>query len=440
MIAQSYDQLVRMDAFLSTDSDNISEFDELSAIEKRDILLAEATRSCCEYADKKLQLASQSGTTMTSLFLRKDQSGTIRALCSNIGDSRTIMITCGMENHSSTGQPPTQVEAKPADVHLNVSKHSVETSQSDNSVGFSKVMPFSPIRLVAKLSPMSEDHSISLPRERQRITNKEDIIFSHLPLSADHPDSNAIIETKSELVKKYLATVVKQMTLRSPSDALFFTATREFDTSIPCAEEAKKLAEDDIDFDDQAMLQSSGRLNQLKTRRDFEVQVVREESFISHRRGANDVIGPEAVFSRYNISVLMTRSIGDRYGPRCCRGVPDLRAVTIPPNQFARFVLASDGVWDVITSENIRCCALLPKYKNPKTFSDYIAATAVRKRRRLGMRLDDVTVVCVDVNSVEQESIRHVSSKKGFQLIRSHQSLSNLRNVDTSACAPCNIQ
>jgi serine/threonine protein phosphatase PrpC len=85
-----------------------------------------------------------------------------------------------------------------------------------------------------------------------------------------------------------------------------------------------------------------------------------------------------------------------RYGPRSCIPVPDISAVTIPSQQFARFILASDGVWDVMSTEQIQTTAL--KFADNDFVAEYIANKAVSERSRRDMRPDDVTVIIVDIN------------------------------------------
>ena len=149
-------------------------------------------------------------------------------------------------------------------------------------------------------------------------------------------------------------------------------------------------------------------------------QLVRNESFIARRRGSNGELGPEAVFGRYNVSVMMTRSLGDRYGPRGCFGVPDVKAVTVLPNQHARFVIATDGLWDVVPSEYIRCNALRSKYVNPKVFANALAQKARKLRERQGLRMDDITVIVVDVNggdANDMSKFRSIDNKHGSDFV-----------------------
>ena len=50
-----------------------------------------------------------------------------------------------------------------------------------------------------------------------------------------------------------------------------------------------------------------------------------QESFISQRIAkSGEIAGPEALFSRFNSSIMMTRSIGDLYGPRSCVCIPEV--------------------------------------------------------------------------------------------------------------------
>ena len=109
-------------------------------------------------------------------------------------------------------------------------------------------------------------------------------------------------------------------------------------------------------------------------------------------------MGPEALFGRRNVSIMMTRSIGDKIGPRSCVAFPEISSVTIPAGKHARFVLASDGFWDVVGIESVRLAALSKNFKSSKALADWLAQKAVRRRSRGGLRQDDVTVVVVDIN------------------------------------------
>jgi len=60
-------------------------------------------------------------------------------------------------------------------------------------------------------------------------------------------------------------------------------------------------------------------------------------------------------------------------------------------NWCPRFVLASDGVWDVIDDELVRKMGLYYKYKDPRDFAIYLAEKAVKRRTKLSLNNDDIT-------------------------------------------------
>jgi hypothetical protein len=47
-------------------------------------------------------------------------------------------------------------------------------------------------------------------------------------------------------------------------------------------------------------------------------------------------VGPIAYFSRFNRSILMTRSVGDRFGPRNCISIPEITALNVPNTVYMR--------------------------------------------------------------------------------------------------------
>ena len=70
-----------------------------------------------------------------------------------------------------------------------------------------------------------------------------------------------------------------------------------------------------------------------------EKPVVYKYSFIANRVGEKTKKkGPRALFSRYNVSISMTRSLGDRYAARSCISVPEITALTLAAGEHARWV------------------------------------------------------------------------------------------------------
>jgi len=123
------------------------------------------------------------------------------------------------------------------------------------------------------------------------------------------------------------------------------------------------------------------------------------QSFLDYRMSSDGLtVGPLAFFGSFSHSLLMTRSIGDRLGPRGCIALPDITVHSIPSNKHARFILASDGFWDVVSSENVRQWAFHYAYQTPQDLAVMLAVKARKRRKDNEMRMDDITVTVVDVN------------------------------------------
>jgi len=132
------------------------------------------------------------------------------------------------------------------------------------------------------------------------------------------------------------------------------------------------------------------------------INLVHMDSFIARRVSEDGKhIGPEAIFGRFNVSIMMSRSIGDRLGPRSCVCTPEVSAITIRAGEHARFILASDGFWDVGTNEEVRCLAMSSKYKDATMLARHLCEKAQLRRVRGGLRMDDITSMVVDINVAE---------------------------------------
>lgn len=64
--------------------------------------------------------------------------------------------------------------------------------------------------------------------------------------------------------------------------------------------------------------------------------LVFRRSFIAKRYSKKGSLPSAALFSRYNVSISMTRSIGDKYAARACVCIPDISSITIQANEYAR--------------------------------------------------------------------------------------------------------
>lgn len=163
-------------------------------------------------------------------------------------------------------------------------------------------------------------------------------------------------------------------------------------------------------------------------------QQMYKHSFISRRVSSDGrTMGPEAIFGRFNVSIMMTRSIGDKFGPRSCIAVPEIATINVPKSQFVRFILASDGFWDVASYETVRRAAMKRKYSDPRVLAKHLADKGKRYRNKKLMRADDITVMVVDVNADE---INTVDGPDGVQSVSVERGPDGqLREVE-SGCVP----
>ena len=67
-------------------------------------------------------------------------------------------------------------------------------------------------------------------------------------------------------------------------------------------------------------------------------------------------------------------------------------------NDDDRFILASDGFWDVVSSENVRQWALHYAYQTPQDLAVMLAVKARKLRKKNEIRMDDITVTVVYIN------------------------------------------
>ena len=268
------------------------------------------------------------------------------------------------------------------------------------------------LSLFSVLYEMSEDHKVSLKREYNRISQlipaecKSSPIYLRklcLPGQARAVRGNRFQEAT-------IAWLTDAISSEAPEKAL---AARQFMQNL---------------FDEAAVnnFLSATQLRAIHVKitdpsyRGFDfakadgIKIFRENSFIAHRKTSTGELGPLALFSRHNTSIILTRSLGDRYGPRSCCGVPEITEVTIPMGKHARFVLATDGVWDVITKEMVRRTALQPRFANPSEYSTYLALKAQQLRFNAQIKTDDITVIVVDINAAAFDEVAPKGNIKSF--------------------------
>ncbi len=124
---------------------------------------------------------------------------------------------------------------------------------------------------------------------------------------------------------------------------------------------------------------------------------LRPHSFCAQREIKGVPYGPTCVFSHSGgVSLQISRSVGDIYGPRSVIPDPDFTEFEYSSSEYTRFVLASDGLFDVLPSREV--AKFVSRHANPKVAASKLAAYAKQKRFHVGVCQDDITVIVVDVN------------------------------------------
>lgn len=206
---------------------------------------------------------------------------------------------------------------------------------------------------------LTEDHKPSLERERKRIDSRQPVGWVGRPIQIDKKS----FEPKQ--MEQYLNSV----------------NTNPLPTSVTTNTEVFQ------DYDEEIVL-------------NLPMEYAR--SFIGRRSGdpANmdqTGVGALALFGRYGVSLTMTRSIGDREGPRSCAAIPDVSAVTINKDEYVRFVIGTDGLWDVMSADVVR--DVIMNIHDPKKAAHKLTVMAWHRRVGKNIRMDDITVVVVDVSN-----------------------------------------
>ena len=174
------------------ESSNPHEIDDST---QKDALICESVRRACASIGKEYKYLGESGSTVSSLIMRWDtdeeisegSAGTlscpVRVYCSNVGDSRCVMLktydtkdilvasTFGHISKSSSASQETNV--------VPPLQHSLSLDRND--VSFKSKSKFRPVPSSSAKSNkfvavhlMSEDHKLSLHRERLRIISATD--------------------------------------------------------------------------------------------------------------------------------------------------------------------------------------------------------------------------------------------------------------------------
>mmetsp|Transcript_1487 Transcript_1487/g.3290 ORF Transcript_1487/g.3290 Transcript_1487/m.3290 type:complete len:437 (-) Transcript_1487:170-1480(-) len=123
----------------------------------------------------------------------------------------------------------------------------------------------------------------------------------------------------------------------------------------------------------------------------------RRGSFIAQRITTDGTQkGAWCLFSGTNgTSLAVTRSLGDADAARSCIAVPEIKRMKIQNGESTRFVLCSDGVWDVLTSMQVT--KRVANITNQSSAARRIALISKERRYNVGAGKDDITVLVGDV-------------------------------------------
>lgn len=144
--------------------DDIS--DDFSRQDQIDAIVCESIRLTALEIDANIQSSHHSGCTLNALFLLHDpDSGSTRVYCANIGDSRCVMFS---PIESTIGGSVGSRRMDSSDALISTEHDSVKSNLSRKA---SRVIAYQ----------MSEDHKLSLQRERTRIENQYECSSPSLP-------------------------------------------------------------------------------------------------------------------------------------------------------------------------------------------------------------------------------------------------------------------
>jgi len=285
---------------------------------------------------------------------------------------------------------------------------------------------------------MSEDHKLSLSRERERIIkNNAFAPIYALPLDASSiffPVTARELRLVHDPYGKFALRLQRNnfKTISQKKESLDFKDGKSANSSraglllpdeekLDAAEIFVRIIVDAMEKKFKGNEDVSKRY--LKSMANIKVKIrgykrFHNQSFIIQRTSKDgSVLGPEAVCGRHNISMMMTRSIGDILGPRSCIETPEISSFVVPPGVHARFILGTDGYWDVVSLESTRCMALHKKFPDPSKLSRALAEKALRRRQRSNMRIDDISVAVVDINPSNMRLANNANGGSGVDVL-----------------------
>lgn len=414
-----------------------------------DALLCSSIRKVCKELNRHIKKESRTGATVISLFMRKTDNGETHVYCANIGDSRCIaQIKNTIFPLSNDHNIKSELEFKRIDKHIPAPwfplpiVYSITTKPSKIKKMLATVEEISTATTFLDKVLMDSNNSSSLvPSLTSSVSLKgadlvqlRNVALSNLVIDDDSIDSTGIpkiaeigmtsrnsdmeITVHGENPVSSFGTVPAVLPPRRSleGDEIAFSgqeASKPKLTSAGSSDELDATAHGGHTPTDltsqsslpvivfkESVLTADEAYYDTKLDEDAEfitMPIIHQKSFIGKRVNEDkSVVGPLALFSRHGVSITMTRSLGDRHAARTCVCTPDITKVVISDSEYARFILASDGMTDVISNE------LAFKLTANIIDTDIAAAVLTKKalelRKNKRIRIDDITCIVVDVN------------------------------------------
>ena len=124
-------------------------------------------------------------------------------------------------------------------------------------------------------------------------------------------------------------------------------------------------------------------------------------SFVGYYKNDQGIaLSKPRIYSSSGESHGVSRSIGDRGSARACVSTPEINTVIVPSGSGARFMVCSDGVWDVFSSE--KSARRVSRFVSPQGAAKRMCVAARERAEYRGMSADDITAVVVDVGVNEK--------------------------------------
>jgi serine/threonine protein phosphatase PrpC len=372
---------------------------------------------------------SRTGTTSVVLYTKLSDDGSIQLYCANTGDSRCVgrynnsiiemsqdhKLSLSREMKRIENHVPVEWKPLPTEFQLSVIKRYSVSSKRKFKVEairpeanrYEKARNLVELfkRCISSENRLSQSSILMNVLEAMSRSSGEYLPYLIPPIDDyDKKNRNNVIE--EDLFEKKMHGDNYIVSLSSPSS--YLTKADLFDNSTHSATEIDSLPAESnhnssVHDPDSAMIVYDTDLDD-----DIEfitMPIKRQLSYVASRSNASGTVkGPLALFSRHDVSTTMTRSVGDRHAARTCVCTPDITKLTVRPQEYARFILASDGLWDVMSSSKAQ--SIVQNVINPADASRVLVRKVRMLRQEEGLRMDDITCVVVDINPKCNPSLR----------------------------------